>query len=116
MRLFGRRAYPREPIQLAAELIAGRGASPAMLHDLSVKGARLTVAHPPELGSEVVLRWACFVAVGRVAWVEGRGCGLEFDRQLDAQVVITTQAVSSEGHQVIPPVSKSLPASTPVRT
>lgn len=95
MRLFGRRAYPRENIHLEAELIAARGAQPALLHDLSVKGAKLSLAHAPQTDEEVVVRWACFTAVGRVAWVDRGTCGLEFDRQLDERVVATTQAAGS---------------------
>lgn len=94
MRLFGRRAYLRELVYLEAQLIAGNASHPAMLHDLSVKGAKVSLAHPPGLGTEVAVRWSCFVAVGRVAWVEGGTCGLEFDRQLDERVVATTQAAS----------------------
>ena len=90
MGLFGRRAYPRERIYLAAQLIAGNGARPAILQDLSVKGAKLSLAHPPDPGADVVLRWACFAAIGRVAWVDGETCGLEFDRQLDERVVTTS--------------------------
>lgn len=95
MRLFGRRAYPRENIHLEAELIAARGAQPALLHDLSVKGAKLSLAHAPQTDEEVVVRWACFTAVGRVAWVDRGTCGLEFDRQLDERVVATTQTAGS---------------------
>lgn len=97
MRLFSRRAYPRENIYLEARLIAARGAQPAVLHDLSVKGARLSLAHALQTDEEVVVRWACFAAVGRVAWVDGGVCGLEFDRQLDERVVATTQAASTAG-------------------
>lgn len=96
MGLFGRRAYPRELIYLEAQLIAGHGRHPAMLHDLSVKGAKLSLGRMPEPGSEVVVRWACFAAVGRVAWIDGPTCGLEFDRQLDQRVVAATQAASVE--------------------
>lgn len=104
MRLFGRRAYPRELIYLEAQLIAGQGSQPAMLHDLSVKGAKLSLAQPPRSGTEVMVRWACFAAVGRVAWVEGGTCGLEFERQLDKRVVATTQAASAQG---LPPERQS---------
>lgn len=97
MGLFGRRAYPRENIHLAARLIAARGVQPALLHDLSVKGARLSISHALQTDEEVVIRWACFSAVGRVAWVDGGVCGLEFDRQLDEPVVATTQAASTTG-------------------
>lgn len=97
MGLFGRRAYPRARIYLEAQLIAGHGVRRAMLQDLSVKGAKLSLAHAPESGSDVVLRWACFAAIGRVAWVDGDICGLEFDRQLDERVVATTQAASLGG-------------------
>jgi hypothetical protein len=97
MRLFCRRAYPREDIHLAAQVIAARGAQPALLHDLSVQGARLSLTHAPQTDEEVIIRWACFAAVGRVAWVEGLTCGLEFDRQLDERVVATTQAASAGG-------------------
>jgi hypothetical protein len=97
MRLFRRRAYPRENIHLAARFIAARGTQPALLHDLSVQGARLSLAHPPQSDEEVIIRWACFAAVGRVAWVDGLTCGLEFDRRLDQRVVAATQAASAEG-------------------
>lgn len=100
MPLFGRRAHPRERMCLQAQLVAARGARPAMLEDLSVKGARLTLAEMPAAGEDVVMRWACFAAVGRVAWVDGSACGLEFDRQLDERVVATTRAASSAGQQL----------------
>lgn len=104
MRLFGRRAYPRENIHFEAQVVAADGMQPALLHDLSVKGARLSLARAPQTEEEVVVRWACFAAVGRVAWVEGSTCGLEFDRQLDARVVVATQAASAEGE---PPARQS---------
>lgn len=97
MRRFCRRSHPRENIHLAAQFIAARGAQPALLHDLSVQGARLSLVHAPQTDEEVVIRWACFAAVGRVAWVEGLTCGLKFDRQLDERVVATTQVASAEG-------------------
>lgn len=99
MQLFGRRAHPRASIRFEAELIAAGGAQPALLQDLSVKGAKLALARALQTDEEVVLRWACFAAVGRVAWVEGLSCGLEFDRQLDQRVVATTQASSAEAPQ-----------------
>lgn len=97
MRLISRRAFPRESIHVEAQLIAARGSQPALLHDLSVQGARLSLTHAPQTDEEVVVRWACFAAVGRVAWVDGRICGIEFDRQLDERVVATTQAASADG-------------------
>lgn len=102
MRLFRRRAYPRENIHLAAQFIAARGAQPALLHDLSIQGARLSLVHAPQSDEEVVIRWACFAAVGRVAWVEGLTCGLEFDRRLDQRVVEATQAASAGGLPALP--------------
>lgn len=104
MRLLGRRAYTRETIDLGAELIAVRGAQPGLLHDLSVKGAKLSIAHAPQTDEEVVLRWGCFAAVGRVAWVDRGTCGLEFDRQLDERVVAATLAASAANQ---PPERKS---------
>lgn len=94
MRLFSKRAYGREPVRHDAQLITARGTIPALLHDLSVKGARLSLASEPEAGHDVVVRWGCYAAVGRVAWVEGRSCGLEFDEQLDARVVAATRQAS----------------------
>lgn len=97
MRLFGRRAHVREPIHLQAQLLAGEGTQPALLQDLSITGAKLAAAHTVEPGDEIMVRWACFAAVGRVAWVKGSICGLEFDRQLDERVVVATRAMNAEG-------------------
>jgi hypothetical protein len=97
MQLFGRRAHVREPIHLEALLLTEQGTQPALLQNLSVKGAKLAVAHAPALAGEVMVRWACYAAMGRVAWVEGSICGLEFDRQLDERVVAATLAMSADG-------------------
>jgi hypothetical protein len=43
------------------------------------------------------VRWACYAAIARVAWVDGRECGLEFGRQLDTRVVAATQAAAAAG-------------------
>lgn len=90
-RLFSRRAHSRERVCHEAQLIASGRTIPGLLHDLSVKGARLSLAREAQRGDDVVLRWGCFAAMGRVAWVNGRTCGLEFDEQLDARVVAATQ-------------------------
>jgi hypothetical protein len=94
MRLFSRRAHGREPVRHDAQLITPDESIPALLHDLSVKGARLSLAREAEPGGDVVVRWGCYAAVGRVAWVEGRSCGLEFDKLLDARVVAATRQAS----------------------
>lgn len=94
MQLFSRRAHSRERVRHDAQLITPDGPIPALLHDLSVKGARLSLASEAAPGEDVVVRWGCYAAVGRVAWVEGRSCGLEFDEQLDARVVAATQQAS----------------------
>ncbi|MFT4026512.1 MAG: PilZ domain-containing protein [Novosphingobium sp.] len=91
MRPFSRRAHARERVRHDAQLITPGGAIPALLHDLSVKGACLSLAGEAEPGNEVVVRWGCFAAVGRVARVDGRTCGLEFDHELDARVVAVTR-------------------------
>lgn len=95
MGLFSRRAHSRELVRHEAQLITPGGPIPALLHDLSVKGARLSLAHEAQRGDDVVVRWGCYAAVGRVAWVEGRSCGLEFDEQLDVRVVAATQQASA---------------------
>lgn len=94
MQLFGRRAHSRECVRHEAQLLTAGKTIPALLHNLSVKGARLSLASEVERGDDVVVRWGCFAAVGRVAWVSGRTCGLEFDKQLDARVVAATQQIS----------------------
>lgn len=93
-RLFSRRAHSRERVCHDAHLLTAGRTIPALLHDLSVKGARLSLASEAERGDDVVVRWGCFAAVGRVAWVSGRTCGLEFDEQLDARVVAVTREAS----------------------
>ena len=93
MRLFRKRAHDRQPVRHAAQLITADGVIPGLLHDLSVKGARLMLTQAPPAGEGAVLRWGCFAAVARVAWVEGQECGLEFDDALDIRVVAATRRV-----------------------
>lgn len=92
MGLFRHRAHSRRAVRHDAQLITADAVIPALLEDLSVKGAKLSLAKVLEPGGDAVVRWGCFAAVGRVAWVNGRECGLEFDDHLDPRVVAATKS------------------------
>lgn len=92
-----RRATPRLKIFQPAQMVLGDRSVRVHLLDISVGGALVHAAIPPELGSRVTLDCAGIARPATVRWVGGSRFGVAFDRPLnDAEVeaVMATQSPS----------------------
>ncbi|WP_380874539.1 hypothetical protein ACFB49_48620 [Sphingomonas sp. DBB INV C78] len=81
------RRHGRYRVLLSARLHSPLGASTAVLLDISEGGALVSCPAPIAQGTHVVLTRGHMQVHGRVARVEGRRLGVEFDAPIDSRLV-----------------------------
>lgn len=83
-----RRKSERLDARFAAVRVAsGDGVGSALCGDLSRSGARLSLDRPLAVGEVLSVGFGSDVSLtGRVAWVDGAECGIEFDSAVEGQV------------------------------
>lgn len=75
-----RKAERREARDAAVLVEHGRGVEAALCGDLSSGGARLSLDRPLTVGETVAVGFGAGTTLtGRVAWVHGAECGIEFE-------------------------------------
>lgn len=82
------RRSQRSNVLMAAVIEADAGPFKVMLRNLSADGALIEGDFVPEPGSAVVFRKKDLVISGRVAWVNDRRAGINFDDKLDPETVL----------------------------
>jgi hypothetical protein len=96
----GKRSKGRIELRLRAKLIGLANSQPAILENLSKTGAKLRVAAPLRIGSELVLQWHGSEALGKVSWSRGGQCGLTFAAPLGEPVL--HQALALDAAERLP--------------
>ncbi|MGH6782083.1 MAG: PilZ domain-containing protein [Sphingomonadaceae bacterium] len=81
------RRHGRHRVQLLACLHSPRGASSAVLLDISQGGALVSCPTPIDEGTQVTLTRGSLNASATVVRIEGRRLGLSFDDPLDPELV-----------------------------
>jgi hypothetical protein len=81
-RAANRRASTRESLVLPGLLSMLATSRSVVLEDVSCAGAKFRSAEAPDLGKDVLIRIGEFVALGKVVWRNGDGCGVEFDEEI----------------------------------
>ncbi|MBY8826269.1 PilZ domain-containing protein [Sphingomonas colocasiae] len=90
-----RRATPRLKVFQPAHMVLGGISVRIHLLDISIGGALVHVADPPEQGAGVALDCAGIVRSATVRWVVGSRFGIAFDEPLsdaELEAVIATQS------------------------
>ena len=75
----GRRWFKRKRVGTPAFAICSDGTRPVLIQDLSMTGARLLVPEVPSRGTDIELKVGKRSLLGRVAWGEGKHCGVSFE-------------------------------------
>jgi PilZ domain len=83
----GRRKAARDPAPLLAVLSTLTCDRHVGLVNVSRGGARLQAPDLPAPGEDVMLNAGGIKCFGRVAWSEGRQCGIEFEAPIGAEQV-----------------------------
>ncbi|RYD80093.1 MAG: PilZ domain-containing protein [Verrucomicrobiaceae bacterium] len=87
----GRRGRSRLKARLVARAISVSGSQRAVLNDLSLTGARLTLSEPIKAGECIVLQWGDFEAFGDVVWSSENQIGIQFDATIEPRTLIATR-------------------------
>lgn len=80
----GKRSGNRLRLGLAGRLELTRGTLDCTVENVSLSGARITIAAPLERGCPARLHIAERVLFASVVWTHGRICALRFDRRVPA--------------------------------
>lgn len=88
----GRRHEAREPVLLAAALMALGSSRTVYLLDVSKTGAQLRISEPLLVGQEAWLKIQPADIFGTVVWAEDDHCGIVFDVPLTDEDVALLQA------------------------
>jgi PilZ domain len=86
-----RRSTQRLRLRLPGSLILVGGTRQCTVHDLSRWGARIELPQPPAKGSEGILACLGLESFGSVVWIRGDYCGIHFDCDLGADMVIAAR-------------------------
>ena len=78
----------RSNVLLSAAIELSGVSVPVKLRNLSTEGALIEADKLPVEGSCVMFRKAELSLPGRIAWVEGKRAGLEFEQKLDPDAVL----------------------------
>jgi len=87
------RQADRKRMLLTATLISPAGQSAVRIKDLSGTGAHIVLDSPVEADCDAILKRGSLFAAGRITWVAGRECGIEFFRKMSADELL--QAASA---------------------
>ena len=98
--LIQRRTARRMLVDYPATLQTVCGNLEGQLANLSIRGAKLTLSEPIEIGTNARLRIEAHEVFCRVVWSEGNKCGLVFEHDLEAQALDHVLAHSTE--QIVP--------------
>ena len=94
----GRRAYSRLRVRLPARLTTLDGTFSAILTDLSLGGAKLSITKLPTPGFDAVLSWYGYEAFGSVSWAHDGMCGMRFEEIISPRVPIATRDIEDAEH------------------
>jgi hypothetical protein len=86
----GRRTFARLQVGIGAWLETLDGKQSVRLVDLSQGGAHVILSRPDEAGAGV-LTWLDFETFGELAWQDGNGIGLTFDKLLPLACLVETR-------------------------
>lgn len=81
-------------VLLAGELRTQQGSVPCRLLDLSRGGAGMDVDQPQPVGAQVALTRGPLSVTGKIAWAQGRRCGIRFDDPIRATDLFVQLSVS----------------------
>lgn len=93
------RLAKRSRVHCDVILHASGGSTPALLHDLSTRGAGLAAPNPPSVGERVHLEFTALLgrptvdAIVRHASRHGRQLGVEFDHPCETTAKVTEELV-----------------------
>ena len=90
----GHRSNARLRLGIPGRLILTSGNRACLLNDLSVSGARITVAELPRCGGSAFLRFLEFEVFCEVKWVRGSQCGLLFADRLPREDLVRLREFS----------------------
>ena len=76
------REHVRSNVFLSAALVAGDVCLPVRIRNISTMGALLDGQSLPSEGAPVELRRGQLNAVGRIAWLQDKHCGIRFDNRI----------------------------------
>ena len=82
------RRFRRSNVLMAAHIETGDGLSDVMLRNLSAEGALVEGDRIPPADSQVVFRKKDLEISGRIAWVNGRRAGIDFDTKLEPETIM----------------------------
>jgi hypothetical protein len=94
----GRRSHSRLRVRLPARLMTTSAARDVFLFDLGQFGARLRITESIAVGTEAILFWGSYEAFGVIAWIRGGYCGMSFDEELPAKILIATRDLDDVAH------------------
>lgn len=77
------RLDPRSHVFLMAALYVGAACLPVRVRNISAHGALLEGSNLPEEQKTVSLKRGSLATIGRIAWSNGRQCGLRFSGAID---------------------------------
>lgn len=94
----GRRAVSRLHVRLPARALTLTDTRPAVLWDLSLRGAQIETDAQVRPGGEILLQWSRFEAFGEVVWRDGRRCGIRFHDMLTREELFATRDLDDCAH------------------
>jgi hypothetical protein len=95
----GKRSESRLRVRLPARLVGLDFSLPAILCDLSQRGARIELAGKPLRPCDVVLTWLEFEGFGRIKWSHSGETGIGFYDPVPANWLIATRDFDEAGHR-----------------
>ena len=98
-----RRSSARYRVDCPAQLRMPMGDRQGWVYDISQDGARFTTNNPPPSGTSGLLEWGMHEAFGKIIWANEDGCGIEFERPLQREVI---EAMAAENATPTGPVAK----------
>jgi hypothetical protein len=75
------------------------------MRNLSEGGALIEGNHLPEEGTCLIFHKGDLTVSGRIAWMHGNRCGIQFDQKLTPETILTTMRVITK-HAAAPPSCK----------
>lgn len=96
-----RRAHRRLRLFLPATLESVVERQSADLRSLSCGGAMLTVARPPRIGSDVILKCGPYEWFGQAVWTGRDEVGIAFEEPLTDECVLTIRRIADNHPETI---------------
>ena len=93
-----KRSQGRLGVRLVAKLKSRTRTQSAILENISKSGAKLAIADPPAIGSEVILQWHGNELFGRVCWTAASHCAVGFGSLVPPALLHATLSLDEVAH------------------